>query len=83
MENILNHPLIEHKMTLLRDKNTGTKEFRELVGEVSIELVFEALKDAKLEEIEIETPMAKSKGKIINENDYAFVPILRAGTRNA
>ncbi|MCL2383887.1 MAG: uracil phosphoribosyltransferase [Oscillospiraceae bacterium] len=80
MENVLDHPLIKHKMTLLKDKNTGTKEFRELVSEVSIELVFEALKDAKLEDVEIETPLAKTTGKRLNEDNYAFVPILRAGT---
>ena len=77
---IINHPLIEHKMTLLRDKKTGTKEFREMVSEVSAYLTFEALKDAKLKKVNIETPMTKSEGKIVNEDDYAFVPILRAGT---
>ena len=80
MENVLDHPLIKHKMTLLKNKNTGTKEFRELVSEVSIELVFEALRDAKLEDVEIETPLAKTIGKRLNEDNYAFVPILRAGT---
>ena len=81
MENTftLNHPIIDHKMTLLRDKRTGTKEVRELVSEISIELIFEALKDAKLEEVEIETPLAKTKGKRLNEQNYAFIPILRAG----
>jgi len=81
MENTftLNHPIIDHKMTLLRDKRTGTKEVRELVSEISIELIFEALKDAKLEEVEIETPLAKTKGKRLNEQNYAFTPILRAG----
>ena len=81
MENytVLTHPLIEHKMTILRNKKTGTKEVRELVSEISIELVFEALKDAKLTEVEVETPMMLSTGKMINEDDYAFVPILRAG----
>jgi len=80
MENVLNHPIITHKMTLLKDKNTGTKEFRELVSEIAIELVFEALKDAKLEAVEIETPLAKTTGYRLNEDNYAFVPILRAGT---
>jgi len=80
MENVLNHPIITHKMTLLKDKNTGTKEFRELVSEIAIELVFEALKDAKLEPVEIETPLAKTTGYRLNEDHYAFVPILRAGT---
>ena len=80
MENVLNHPIITHKMTLLKDKNTGTKEFRELVSEIAIELVFEALKDAALEPVEIETPLAKTTGYKLNEDNYAFVPILRAGT---
>jgi len=77
---VIDHPLVKHKMTLLKDKNTGTKEFRELVSEVSIELVFEALRDAKLEDVEIETPLKKTTGKKLNEDNYAFVPILRAGT---
>ena len=81
-ETIIDHPLIKHKITLLRDKNTGAKEFRELVSEVSVSLVFEALKDAKLEEVEIKTPIGKTRGKKLNEDRYAFIPILRAGTRN-
>ena len=64
-EIVLNHPLITHKLGILRDVNTGTKEFRELVTEISTLLCYEATKDAKLEEVEIET--------------YAVVPILRAG----
>jgi len=78
-ETILNHPLIEHKITLLRDKNTGTKEFRELVKEISIFLCYEAFKDATLSEVEVETPVTKSKGVKLNEDNYAFIPILRAG----
>lgn len=78
--NELNHPLISHKLTLLRDKRTGTKEFRELISELSMLLCYEALKDAELEEKEIETPICAMKGKKLNEDKYAFVPILRAGT---
>jgi uracil phosphoribosyltransferase len=78
--NILNHPLITHKLTILRDKNTGTKEFRELVGEISEMLLYESMKDMPLEDKEIETPMAKMTGKVIDENKLAFIPILRAGT---
>ena len=74
------HPLIEHKLTILRDKKTGTKEFRELISELSSFLCYEALRDAELEDHEIETPMAKMIGKVLNEDKYAFVPILRAGT---
>ncbi len=76
----LNHPLIEHKLSILRDKNTGTKEFRELISEITLFLCYEAMKDAKLTEVEIETPITKTKAKQINENDYVFVPIIRAGT---
>ena len=78
-EVVLNHPLITHKLAILRDKNTGTKEFRELVSEISILLCYEATKDAKLHNVEIETPLEKYKTKKLNEDNYAFVPILRAG----
>jgi len=77
---ILDHPLIEHKVAILRDKNTGTKEFRELVGEIGMFLCYEAMKDAKLNDTEIETPMEKMKTKKLDEDKYAFLPILRAGT---
>ena len=78
-EVVLKHPLITHKLSILRDKNTGTKKFRELVGEIAILLCYEALKDAKLENTIIETPLEKYKTKCLNEDNYAFVPILRAG----
>jgi len=76
----LNHPLVSHKLTILRDKKTGTKEFRELIGELSTILCYEAMKDAKLDDFEIETPLCKMDGKRLNEDNYAFIPILRAGT---
>lgn len=76
----LKHPLIKHKLGILRDKKTGTKEFRELVSEIATMLCYEAMRDAKLVEVEIETPMEKMKADRIDENKYAFVPILRAGT---
>ena len=81
MKNVveLNHPLIEHKLAILRDKKTGTKLFRELVKEISMFLCYEAMKDAKLEEKVIETPLAEYKTGVLNEDKYAFVPILRAG----
>ncbi len=81
MENVfeLNHPLITHKLAILRDKHTGTKEFRELIGEISQVLIYEALKDAELDEVEIETPIQSMKTGKLNEDKYAFVPILRAG----
>lgn len=75
----LQHPLIEHKLSILRDKKTGTKEFRELIREISTVLCYEAMKDAKLESVEIETPIQKMKTHRLNEDNYAFVPILRAG----
>ena len=77
--NVLNHPLITHKLSILRNKNTGTKKFRELISEISILLCYEAMKDANLEEVEVETPLEKYKTKCLNEDNYAFVPILRAG----
>lgn len=77
---ILKHPLIDNKLSILRNKKTGTKEFRELISEISMFLCYEALKDAKTETAEIETPVAKTKVNKINEDDYAFIPILRAGT---
>ena len=58
---ILNHPLVKHKLSILRDKGTGTKEFRELISEISSFLCYEALRDAKLREVEIETPLTKMK----------------------
>jgi uracil phosphoribosyltransferase len=78
-EIVLEHPLITHKLSILRDKNTGTKEFRELISEISVLLCYEALKDAKMHTKTIETPLEKLKTFYINEDDYAFVPILRAG----
>lgn len=81
MDNVfeLDHPLIEHKLAILRDKKTGTKEFREIVMEISRVLCYEALRDAKLDKVEIETPIEKMKTGKLDENKYAFVPILRAG----
>ena len=75
----LNHPLIEHKLGILRSKSTGTKEFRELAEEIGSFLCYKAMEDAKLENTEIETPICKMKTKKLNEDKYAFVPILRAG----
>lgn len=78
-EFVLNHPLITHKLALLRDVNTGTKVFMELVTEISIFLMFEAMRDAKLEKVTIETPLEKMETGKLNEDNYAVVPILRAG----
>ena len=76
----LKHPLITHKLSLLRSKDTGTKEFRELISEIAMFLCYEAFKDCKLDEITIETPITTMKTGRLNEDRYAFLPILRAGT---
>ena len=76
----LKNPLVEHKLAILRDKKRGTKEFREIISELATILCYEAMKDAKTYETEIETPIKKMTTHKIDENHYAFVPILRAGT---
>ena len=76
---VFDHPLIQHKLTIIRDINTGTKEFRELVDEVATLMAFEITRDLPLEEVEIETPVSKSTSKIIAGKKVAIVPILRAG----
>ena len=75
----VNHPLIEHKLAILRDEKTGTKEFRELISEIASFLCYEAMKDVELKPVEIKTPIEKMKTKKLEEDKYAFVPILRAG----
>ncbi|MBQ8598723.1 MAG: uracil phosphoribosyltransferase [Oscillospiraceae bacterium] len=76
---IMDHPLIQHKITLLRDKNTGSKEFRELIGEVTMLMCYEATRDLPLKQVEVETPMAVTKANVISGRKLAVVPILRAG----
>jgi len=76
---IIEHPLIQHKLTMLRDKNTNTKEFRELVSEISMLMGYEVTRDMPLKEVEIETPMGFSKTKVISGKKLGIVPILRAG----
>ena len=76
---IMDHPLIQHKISLLRDKNTGAKEFRELTSEIAMLMCYEATRDLPLKEVEIETPIAVAKTKVISGRKMAFVPILRAG----
>lgn len=76
---VFDHPLIQHKLTYIRDKNTGTKEFRELVDEVATLMAFEITRDMPVEEIEIETPVTTAKTKILSGKKIAIVPILRAG----
>lgn len=76
---IMDHPLIQHKLTLLRDKNTGSKEFRELVSEVAMLMCYEATRDLPLKEVEVETPVSVAKASVLSGRKLAFVPILRAG----
>jgi uracil phosphoribosyltransferase len=74
----IRHPLLEHKLSVIRDQNTGHKEFRESVNEITMLLTYEALKDLELEEYPLETPVAKTTGKRV-KNDIVIIPILRAG----
>ena len=76
---IADHPLIQHKVTLLRDKNTGSKEFRELIQEITELLCYEATRDLPTCEVEVETPIAITHSRVIAGRKLAFVPILRAG----
>ncbi|ASS97957.1 uracil phosphoribosyltransferase [Geobacillus thermocatenulatus] len=76
---VFDHPLIQHKLTYIRDKNTGTKEFRELVDEVATLMAFEITRDLPLEEVEIETPVSKARAKVIAGKKLGVIPILRAG----
>ena len=76
---LIDHPLIQHKLTLIRDKNTGAKDFRELVEEIAMLMCYEVTRDMPLEEIEIETPINTMKSKVLSGKKTAIVPILRAG----
>ena len=76
---IIDHPLIQHKLTIMRDKSTSTKDFRELLNEISLLMGYEITRDLPLEEVEVETPICKAKMKRIAGKKLAVVPILRAG----
>ena len=76
---VMDHPLIQHKIGIIRDKNTSSKEFREMIGEVAMLMCYEASRDLPLEEVEIETPIAKTTVKRLAGLKMAVVPILRAG----
>ena len=76
---IVEHPLLQHKISLLRNKQTGTKEFRDLVSEIATLLCYEATRDLPLEEVQIETPICMAKTKVLAGRKLALVPILRAG----
>ncbi|CAM3024051.1 uracil phosphoribosyltransferase [Lactiplantibacillus plajomi] len=76
---VLNHPLIQHKLTIIREKECGTKVFREMVNEISTLMAYEVSRDMPLKDIEIETPICKSTQKTLAGKKVAIVPILRAG----
>jgi uracil phosphoribosyltransferase len=76
---VFDHPLLQHKVSLMRDKNTTVKEFRELAKEVAMLMGFEATRDLPVKDVEIETPMCKATVKMLQGEDIAIVPILRAG----
>lgn len=76
---VFDHPLIQHKLSILRDKNTSVKEFRELISEIAMLMCFEATRDMPVEEVEIETPVAPATVKRLAGKKVAIVPILRAG----
>ena len=76
---VTDHPLIQHKLTLLRDKNTGSRDFRALVEEIATLMCYEATRDLPLKEVEVETPVGLARTKVIAGRKLAFVPILRAG----
>lgn len=76
---VLDHPLIQHKLTIIRDKNTGTKSFREVVDEIARLMAYEITRDMPLEDVEVETPVAKATMKQISGKKVALIPILRAG----
>ncbi len=76
---VFDHPLIQHKLSILRDKGTSVKEFRELISEIAMLMCYEATRDLPLEDVEIETPVAKATVKRIAGKKLAIVPILRAG----
>ncbi|MBU3159344.1 uracil phosphoribosyltransferase [Clostridium frigoris] len=75
----ITHPLIQHKLAYIRDKNTGSKYFRELVEEVAMLMAYEVTRDIQVEEVEIETPICTTKCKVLAGKKMAIVPILRAG----
>ena len=76
---VVTHPLIQHKLTMLRDKNTSSKDFRELVREIAMLMAYEVTRNLPLKDIDIETPICETTGKILSGEDIAIVPVLRAG----
>lgn len=76
---VIAHPLVQHKLTMIRDKTTGSKDFRELVNEVALLMAYEVTRDLPLEEVEVETPICATKGYTIAGKKIGVIPILRAG----
>ena len=76
---VLDHPLLQHKLSILRNKETGVKEFREIVGEIAALMCYEATRDLPTEEVVVETPIAPAKVRVLSGKKLAIVPILRAG----
>ena len=76
---VFDHPLIQHKLTIMRDKNTGCKEFRELLDEISMLMVYEVTRDLPTEEVEVETPICVTKTRMLAGKPIGIIPILRAG----
>ncbi len=76
---VIDHPMVQHKLSLMRDKSTGTKDFRELLDEIAMLMAYEVTRDLPLKEVEIETPICKTMTKVITGKTLAIVPILRAG----
>ncbi len=76
---VMNHPLIQHKLSILRDESTGSKQFRELVSEIAMLMCYESTRDLPLEDATVKTPMTEAKTKVLAGRKMAFVPILRAG----
>lgn len=76
---VIDHPLIQHKLSIIRDSKTGAKEFRELVEEISMLMAYEVTRNFPLEEVEVETPVAPAKCRVVSGKKVAVIPILRAG----
>lgn len=76
---LIDHPLIQHKLSLIRNKDTGSKDFRDLVEEVAMLMCYEVTRNMQLEDVEIETPIGKAKAKVLSGKKVGIVPILRAG----
>ena len=76
---VFDHPLIQHKLSIMRDKNTGAKQFRELLNEISMLMVYEVTRDLPTEEVEVETPISTCKCRMLSGKKLGIVPILRAG----